>query len=30
MAEYAERIKYLAVLEALHDLVEIGYQVEKP
>lgn len=29
MEEYQERIKYLAVLEALHDLVEIGYHVEK-
>ena len=29
MSEYQERVKYLAVLEALHDLVEIGYHVEK-
>lgn len=29
MAAYTERIKYLAVLEALHDLIEIGYHVEK-
>lgn len=29
MEEYQERIKYLAVLEALHDLIEIGYHVEK-
>ncbi|MBX0297531.1 Druantia anti-phage system protein DruA [Haloarcula nitratireducens] len=29
METYNERIKYLAVLEALHDLVEIGYHVEK-
>jgi len=29
MAEYTDRIKYLAVLESLHDLVEIGYWVEK-
>ncbi len=29
MDKYQEQIKYLAVLEALHDLVEIGYHVEK-
>jgi len=29
MEEYTERLKYLAVLEALLDLVEIGYHVKK-
>lgn len=29
MAEYEEQIKYLAVLEALLDLLEIGYYVER-
>lgn len=29
MDAYQEKVKYLAVLEALHDLVEIGYHVEK-
>ncbi len=29
MEEYQEQVKYLAVLEALHDLVEIGYHIEK-
>jgi hypothetical protein len=29
MEVYKERAKYLAVLEALHDLIEIGYHLEK-